>query len=166
MARFAVVLLVALVAICNAEESMTALRRGDSATVPEEDVSTGHRQLLQWGWLLFHRKFPDPLPTRTHPSTYCYRWVFRHMPCADVLTYIPSRCIVFHTQSASILWIVANHSHPLDLPTTSGSESVPVWDASRPPKRTRAHRPPNRPYPPAVAVRPKRPACPRPCGRW
>lgn len=58
MARLAlVVLLVALAAICNAEESAMTLRRGDTATVVEEDASMGRRQLFGWGWLLFHRTF-------------------------------------------------------------------------------------------------------------
>jgi hypothetical protein len=55
MARFALVLLAALVAACNAEESTTALRRGHVADL-EDDARVEHREL--WGWfsLLFLSK--------------------------------------------------------------------------------------------------------------
>ena len=57
MTRLAFVLLVALLAVvCNAEETATALRRGEFAPV-EEDASLGRRQLFGWTWLLFHRTY-------------------------------------------------------------------------------------------------------------
>jgi hypothetical protein len=69
MARLAFVLLVALLAVvCNAEETATILRRGDTAAV-EEDASVGRRQLFSWGWILFHR-------TYQHLASLC-RFVFR-----------------------------------------------------------------------------------------
>lgn len=58
MARLAFVLLVALLAVvCNAEETVATLRRGDTAAV-EEDASEDHRQLFGWfSSLLFHRTY-------------------------------------------------------------------------------------------------------------
>ena len=64
MIRSVLVLFVILATVCATEEIATITRRGSVATV-EEETSLGRRHLLDWGWLLFHRKYNGDSPEVT-----------------------------------------------------------------------------------------------------